>query len=94
MVCHCTDQIRLALGTLEAQEYGKLAPKEVFALSNAGKTVPTPKGLDQVNGEGTKPTTFDKDVKILKEHITGFSKLDDSFDFKQHPYFGQLNLKK
>lgn len=94
MVCHCTDQIRLALGTLEAEEYGKLSPKEVFALSNAGKTVPTPKGLDQVKGEGTKPTIFDNDVKILKEHIIGFTKLGDNFDFNEHPYFGQLSIKK
>ncbi|MGI9551965.1 MAG: DUF1569 domain-containing protein [Aurantibacter sp.] len=94
MVCHCTDQIRLALGTLKAKEYGKLSPKEVFAFSNVGRTVPTPKGLGQVEGDGTKPTTFENDVVILKRHISEFSKLDSNFEFGAHPYFGMLNKEK
>ena len=94
MVCHCTDQIRLALGTFEASEYGALKPKEVFAFYNKGLTVPTPKGLDQVKGEGTKPTTFENDTRILKENIIEFSNLDENFEFGKHPYFGQLNKEK
>lgn len=94
MVCHCTDQLRLALGTLKPQEYGKLTPKEIFAFYNAGKTVPTPKGMDQIAGEGTRPTTFVADIKTLKQHIAEFSKLDDNFEFGEHPYFGMLNKEK
>ncbi len=94
MVCHCTDQIRLAFGKFKADEYGALTPKEVFAFANAGKTVPTAKGLDQVKGEGTPPTTFENDIGILNQHITEFSNLDDNFEYGRHPYFGQLSKEK
>lgn len=94
MVCHCTDQIRLAFGTLVAKEFGTLTPAEVFAFHNAGKTVPTAKGMDQAQGEGTKPTTFKKDIATLKQHIVEFSELDDNFEFGQHPYFGKLTKEK
>jgi len=94
MVCHCADQIRLALGTLKTVEHGALKPKEVFAYHNEGKTVPTPKGMDQVAGDGTKPTIFNDDIDTLKEHIIEFSNLDDNFEFGQHPYFGELTKEK
>ena len=94
MVCHCADQIRLALGTLIAKEYGNLTREEIFAFSNAGKTVPTPLGMDQVVGDGTQPTTFEKDIATLRQHIVEFSELDDNFEYGRHPYFGQLTKEK
>lgn len=94
MICHCADQIRLALGTLKAKEYGALSPKEVFAFANTSKTVPTPKGLGQVEGEGTKPTSFENDIMTLKQVMVDYTKLDNTFIFGQHPYFGQLGKEK
>jgi hypothetical protein len=94
MVCHCTDQIRLALGTFMAEEYGRLEPKEVIALSKAGKTVPAAKGLGQVEGGGTKPINFSTDVKLLKQHILDFSMLNENFEFGLHPYFGHMTKEK
>ena len=94
MVCHCADQIRIALGTLEAEEYGKLTPDEVMALSKLGKTVPAAKGLGQVEGGGTQPTSFKDDVTILKEHIAAISKVDENFKFGLHPYFGAMSKRK
>jgi len=91
MVCHCTDQIRLALGTLLADEYGAVDPAEIISLARSNKTVPTAKGLGQVEGGGTPPTVLDNDIKILKQHIRDFSKLGIDFDFKQHPFFGKYN---
>lgn len=94
MICHCSDQIRLALGTFKAEEYGKLKAKEVIALSKAGKTVPAAKGLGQVEGGGTKPTVFENDRMVLKQHVLEFSKLDEDFEFGIHPYFGKMNKEK
>lgn len=94
MVCHCADQIRLALGTFKAEEYGKLSPKEVMAISRSGKTVPTAKGLGQIEGGGTKPINFKTDVKILKEHILYFSAIEKDFKFGLHPYFGEMSKEK
>ena len=91
MVCHCTDQIRLAIGTFMAEEYGTIDLDEILAISKSGKTVPSPKGLGQVEGGGTKSTNFVNDVKMLKEHILNFSQLTEDFHFKPHPYFGICN---
>lgn len=94
MICHCTDQIRLALKTIGAEEYGRLKPKEVMALSNTGKTVPVAKGLGQVEGGGTSPTNFENDIVLLKQHILEFSVLNNDFVYGAHPYFGNLNKEK
>jgi len=94
MVCHCTDLYRLAFGTLKAKAYGNRTREEIFAFVNVGKTVPTPEGLDQVKGEGTKPTDFEGDIEILKQHMAEFSELDDNFEFGEHPYFGKLAMEK
>jgi Protein of unknown function (DUF1569) len=93
MVCHCTDQLRAAMGTKELFEFGKVDPNEIIALAKSGKTVPTPKGLGQVEGDGTKPTSWDNDIKLLKEHILDFFRLADDFNYAPHPYFGSMNKK-
>ncbi len=82
MICHCTDQLRLAIGTFMADEYGTVNLDEILAISKSKRTVPSPKGLGQVEGGGTKPTNFRNDVEILKEHILSFSQLTEDFDFK------------
>ncbi len=94
MVCHCTDQIRLAIGTIRAEVYGQVHPEEIIALSRSDKTVPAPKGMGQVEGGGTKPTNLAEDLEILKQHISEFSKLDDNYNFQPHPYFGSYDKKQ
>jgi hypothetical protein len=94
MVCHCTDQIRLALNTIKAEEYGGLTSKEVMLLANKGKTVPVAKGLGQVEGGGTQPTNLENDIVLLKQHILEFFELEKDFNFGAHPYFGKLNKEK
>ena len=93
MVCHCTDQLRAAMGTKKLFEYGQVDPNEIIMLAKSGKPVPTPKGLGQVEGDGTKPTNLENDKKILKEHILDFSRLSDDLNYSSHPYFGQMNKK-
>lgn len=93
MICHCTDQLRVAMGTKELFKSGQVDPNEIIAMAKSGKTVPTPKGMGQVEGDGTKPTQWDNDIKFLKEHIQAFSKLGDDFIYGSHPYFGQLDKK-
>lgn len=94
MICHCADQIRMALGSIEIGAYDTIKPEKVIELVQSRKTVPTPKGLDQVSGGGTLPTNFENDKKVLKQHISDFSKLEDTFDFKPHPYFGSYGKKQ
>lgn len=94
MICHCTDQLRLAIGSIRALEYGNYEAKQIIALSKAGRTIPVPKGLGQVEGGGTKPTHFENDKKTLKEHLLRFSILPDNFQFGEHPYFGKINKER
>ncbi len=95
MVCHCTDQLRLALGTIRPDpDYVKIEPKEVERLALAKKTVPTPKGLGQTEGGGTQPTTFEDDLALLKTHLSDFIKLPEDFEYASHPYFGEYDKRK
>lgn len=93
MICHCADQLRLAIGTKTSIEYDREFANEVIALAKAGKPVPTPKGLGQVEGDGTKPTDFENDKKILKEHILTFQNLPMN-GYAPHPYFGRIDKNR
>lgn len=95
MVCHCADQIRLALGIVQADEdYIKIDPDTVKEIARAQKTVPTPKGLDQVAGDGTQPTTFENDRALLKAELHEFLNKPQDFEFPPHPYFGAFDKKR
>ncbi len=91
VIPHCTDQFRMAFGTKKAKEYGKVDPNKILSMVKSGESVPSPKGFGQIEGEGTAPTDFETDKKILKEHISKFCQLDDSYTFYTHPYFGDLD---
>lgn len=94
MVCHCADFFRMANGNKKPKEYGAIPPNEILKLYNARKTVPAPKGFGQTEGDGTSPTDLESDKKILKEYILEFSKIDQDYEFAEHPYFGNLDLKR
>lgn len=94
MICHCADQIRMALGEKKSTEYGKVDPNEIIAIARAEKTAPTPKGFGQVEGEGTKPIDFNEDKETLKKYIIKFSELHASYRFSTHPYFGDIDRKR
>jgi len=91
MICHCTDQLRIVLGTMTLGDQGNVDPVEIINLAKSGRPVPTPKGIGQVEGDGTRPTNLENDKQILKKHITDFSKLPDDFDYPLHPYFGKID---
>jgi len=55
------------------------------------ETVPTVDGLDQVAGEGTKPTELEKDKETLITYLNRFMVVDDKYKFSFHPYFGEVN---
>ena len=87
MIVHCADQFRLTKGEIDT-EYGKVDPEEIIATARAGKTVQTPKGLDQVKGEGTSLTTFENDKAILIDLLEEFLERPDDHQFDDHPYLG------
>ncbi|WP_420602958.1 DUF1569 domain-containing protein [Flagellimonas sp.] len=94
MICHCTDFFRMAMGAKKALEYGNVDPNEIKAAARQGKTVQTPKGFGQVEGNGTKPTDFEEDKETLKKFILEFMQLPINHEFAPHPYFGNLTKEK
>lgn len=90
MICHCADGVRMALGTKNPKVYGNISREKIIELAKAGKTVPTPEGYGQVEGDGTPATDFENDMQILKDLIMEFSKLKEDFVFPPHAYFGTL----
>lgn len=91
MVCHCTDQLRVAMGTKALGEQGQFDPNEIINLAKTGQTVPTPKGLGQFEGDGTLPTNLQNDKEVLKQHILDFIGLPNDFNYSPHPYFGRID---
>ena len=91
MVCHCTDFYRLVLGKKKLNEKPSLNAQEVIQLAQSKKTVPSPKELDQVKGNGTPPIEFKKDIIALKTHLEEFYTLEESYNYPSHFYFVKLN---
>ncbi len=91
MICHCTDQFRMMFGEIEGLKRQYVDVAELRAMSMRKETVPTVDGLDQVAGEGTKPTELNKDKEILISYLDRFMETDDQYKFSFHPYFGDVN---
>jgi hypothetical protein len=93
MICHVTDQLRIALGTKTDVEHGGMDPDEVVRRSLAGEFVPTPKGMGQVEGDGTIPKDFENDREQLKSHLKSLIDWDEEEGLFAHPYLGKLDKK-
>lgn len=99
MVCHLSDQIRLALELKEAKYVGNKMQEKYFKhLVLLG--IPAPKGkvetvqeLKQGDG-GTEPTEFYSDKAGLITLIKKFNVAFNERETVQHPMFGYLNKKE
>lgn len=99
MICHCTDQIRMAEGKIDIKFVGN------FFLTNIVKNlilfgIPAPKGkimtykeLDQ-KIDGTRPTIFENDKSTLVDSIKGFDNYNQNNEKVVHPSFGKLSKKQ
>lgn len=91
MVCHCSDFYRLIFREIQLNEKPLLSLQEVTLLAQSKKTVPSPKEIDQVAGNGTSPNNFELDLAALKKNLEKFYGLDDGYDYPSHFYFGKLS---
>ena len=94
MVCHCADQFRMMFGEIEGLKRQEVNVAELIEMSIKNITVPTPEGLDQVDGGGTKPTELGNDKKILIDYLNRFNECDDNYKFSFHPYFKEIDKKQ
>lgn len=95
MLCHCSDQIKMATGNLKTDFVGN------FFTSTIGKQVvllgvPVPKGKVETVKElmqgvrGTPPTKFDEDRNMLINLVNTFDAKYPSNNDPVHPAFGKL----
>ena len=99
MLCHCTDQLRVSLGDMgKPEKTAGFIDRTVlkFLVLNVisiPKNVPTSPKVDQVDGDGTPPTDFESDRKILIEYIEKFVKASEKEASTPHFKFGAMSKK-
>ena len=96
MVCHCSDQLKLAFGELPSKDVSNFLLKTVLKhLILWG--MPAPKGKVETLPElkqgvgGTKPISFDTDKKTLLDFIQNFQNRIEKNPNQVHAAFGKLS---
>ena len=99
MICHVSDQMKMALGVIETRYYGSFVHEKILknlvllGMPTPKAKVKTVKELDQ-NRDGTKPTDFETDKAGLIELISGFdSAFKDDIKYR-HTVFGWMNKRQ
>ena len=99
MVCHCTDQFRIAFGEKGKPEKDAgfmertMLKFLVLYVIKIPKNVPTSPKVDQMK-DGTPPTDFESDRQTLLSYIEKFASASDDFAWTPHFRFGQLAGKE
>lgn len=91
MICHCTDQFRIMFGEIGGLRRQTVDVVKLREMAMRNETVPTVDGLDQVAGDGTKPTSLGNDKEILISYLNKFLETNDNYKFSFHPYYGDIN---
>lgn len=98
MLCHCADQLRLALGHKPATETASwfnrtVAIRVALLLPRIPqKNLPTPVDMRQgAGGRGTPPTALAHDKRLLLELLAEFRAKPDAEPLAPHPGYGPLS---
>lgn len=98
MLCHCTDQIRLALAQKPATETASwlnrtIAIRVALALPRIPvRNLATPTDMRQGRGGlGTPPTTLDHDKQLLLNELAAFLHWPADQPLAPHPGYGPLS---
>lgn len=99
MVCHCSDQIKMAVGIIPTKYIGNIFLNTVVKhLILIG--MPAPKGKVETIPElkqgigGTIPTSFEDDKKALLSLVKNFKVIVEQNPNQVHPAFGKMNTKQ
>ena len=99
MICHVSDQIRMAVGIKKTKFIGNIFLK-TFAKWMVLAGMPAPKGKIETLKElkqgvgGTVPGDFEEDRKKLIQLINEFEKLYPAGVKIRHAAFGDMNFKQ
>jgi hypothetical protein len=101
MLCHCADQIRLALGEKAGTEEAPWVNEHiVLPVALLLPRIPrwkykAPADMSQdEGGRGTKPISSENDRRLLIETIHRYYNSPENFKPKPHPAYGRLNRKQ
>ena len=99
MVCHITDQLRMAIKEIKTDYIGnKLMETVLRKLVLMG--MPFPKGKIETVKElkqgvgGTAPTILKNDIETLINYINKFDNRFKQNESTRHPAFGYMNIKE
>ena len=99
MLCHCADQLRLAMGFIEVKpktNFFKRTFLKRFALwfrvpKNRAETLDE---INQVKGNGTPSVSFVDDRVNLVKLMNLFLEQPEDYEWTPHPTFGKLSRKE
>ncbi len=94
MICHCTDQLRMAFGEIAGLKRQHVDMVKIREMALRNETLPTVDGLDQIAGEGTKPGELERDKQILVDYLNRFMESDENTEFSFHPYYDEIGKKQ
>jgi len=93
MICHVSDQLRVALGDVESRDRGTFLHKTLVRWIVVRLPIPAPKGKIQTVPEmlTSRPATWDDDVRALEELV---ERVVAAESFSPHPVFGRLSRQE
>jgi hypothetical protein len=93
MLCHVSDQMRVALGDLPTRTYGGALTGQLVRFVGIHTPLPWPKGRIPTAPEmlTAKPVTWDADVRACEDLIARFGRERPR---AVHPRFGQLTPRE
>lgn len=94
MICHCTDQIRMAFGEIKGLYRENIDMVQLREKMARGESLPTVDGLNQASGQGTKSTDLESDKLTLIRYIERFNESSSDYSFHFHPFLGDMDKVK
>jgi hypothetical protein len=93
MVCHVSDQMRVALGDLPAKRFGGVVRGQLARLYAIHTPLPWPRGKIRTSPEmlTAKPAGWDADVRACEALIRRFA---TERPRSAHPAFGRLSARE
>ena len=93
LVCHLSDQLRVALGDKEAKDFSSFFLRNIMKNLFLNLPMPVPKGKVETAPEmlSTEPTVLDADINDFEKLLTRVSQEKCE---ALHPAFGKLNHRQ
>lgn len=93
MVCHLSDQLRVALGDLPSKDHSNLATRTLLRLLVVHTSFEPPPGKVQTTPVmlTTQPTSWEEDCGVFESLV---QRLAGSDRLAPHPTFGPLSTKE